>query len=693
MRGLSVVITTDGLSWEKVDNSIDRVHNTLKSQGLEYEIIFSKSEDLLNNYKICRYSYICKLGGNLKHPPEVIPALIKELDYGLDFIILHKKNYKNRTSKILHGFEVDPYSGFQIFKKEIVERVSIKSTKPIDAMTEFFIKAKEAGYKIETISAPFLINSNIKESIKTQDKIKIFFSWIKHKFKSSEVIPFHSNDVTNKGEGFHFKGTEFVNHTLLENRESAFFRLTRVQTTGILILLAVLTFSFYTNWLLTLKVLVAILTFLYFCDLLFNLFLIIRSFSKEPEIKIKKKELKVQREWPSYTIFCPLYKEWKVLPQFVTAMNRLDYPKNKLQVLLLLEEDDTETLKRAYEFNLPSNFEIVVVPHSFPKTKPKACNFGLKKAIGEYSVIYDAEDIPDTDQLKKVVLAFEKVNSNVACIQAKLNFYNPHQNILTRIFTAEYSLWFDLVLTGLQSIEAPIPLGGTSNHFKTSKLQTLKGWDAFNVTEDCDLGIRLYKNKFKTSIVDSTTHEEANSDANNWFWQRTRWIKGYIQTYLVHMRNPYSLMNSWRDYHIATFQIIIGGKTLSMFINPFMWIITASYFIFRAEIGPFIEQLYPAPVLYMGVFSLVFGNFLYMYYYMLGCAKREYYDLIKYTFLVPLYWLAMSAAAWVALYKLLTAPHQWSKTKHGLFLENNKALLQVESVIGNNLVDKDIVKN
>src|SRR5690606_10515644 len=148
-------------------------------------------------------------------------------------------------------------------------------------------------------------------------------------------------------------------------------------------------------------------------------------------------------------------------------------------------------------------FEIVVVPHSLPKTKPKACNYGLIKAKGEYCVIYDAEDVPDKDQLKKAVLAFAKVKPNVACIQAKLNFYNPHQNILTRAFTAEYSLWFYLVLTGLQSINAPIPLGGTSNHFKTEKLRELHGWDPFNVTEDCDLGIRLVKRGGKTAIIDS----------------------------------------------------------------------------------------------------------------------------------------------------------------------------------------------
>src|SRR5258708_69238 len=157
-------------------------------------------------------------------------------------------------------------------------------------------------------------------------------------------------------------------------------------------------------------------------------------------------------------------------------MSRLDYPKDKLQVMLILEEDDKESQENIKNFDLPSYFEVVVVPDSLPKTKPKACNYGLLKAKGEYTVIYDAEDIPDPLQLKKAVLAFQKAGEKTVCIQAKLNFYNPSQNILTKVFTAEYSLWFDLILTGLQSIEAPIPLGGTSNHFRTADLHKLKGW-------------------------------------------------------------------------------------------------------------------------------------------------------------------------------------------------------------------------
>ena len=480
-----------------------------------------------------------------------------------------------------------------------------------------------------------------------------------------------TQEVTDaKGNGFVYKGREYIHHSNLHPHEIALHRLSGYQIYFLSALAILVMLFLFFSWHTTLVVLMATITFLYFADLLFNLFLIYRSFSKSPEIVVSDEEIAQvpEQQWPAYTIFCPLYNEAAVLPQFVEAMSKMDYPKEKLQVMLLLEDDDKKTIEAARTMNLPSYFTIQVVPHSHPKTKPKAMNYGLKKATGEYIVVYDAEDIPEAKQLKKAVIAFQKEGEKTVCIQAKLNFYNPHQNILTRVFTAEYSLWFELVLTGLQSINAPIPLGGTSNHFRKKDLHILRGWDSFNVTEDADLGIRLVKAGYRTAIVESTTLEEANSNGINWFWQRTRWIKGYIQTYFIHMRRPGDFPGIHKKPHFITFQLIVGGKVLSMFINPTMWAITILYFIFRNIAGAFIETLFSPAIFYMAASSLVFGNFLYMYYYMIGCKKHGHDELVKYAFLVPLYWLAMSIAAWVAFYKFITEPHHWSKTKHGLHL-------------------------
>lgn len=491
-----------------------------------------------------------------------------------------------------------------------------------------------------------------------------------------EILPFSNEEIAQKGSGFRIAEKEFVHHTSLPEHETAAKSITGKQKLIFLAVFLFLTICFLINWRVSLQFIIAVLTFLYFGDLFFNLFLVYRSFSKKPEHEVRKSSVArlLDSDLPVYTIFCPLYKEWKVLPQFIEAMSDLDYPKDKLQIMLLLEEDDEETIRHAKEMQLPSHFEIVVVPHSKPKTKPKAMNYGLNFARGEFIVIYDAEDKPEPDQLKKAFLVFGKVDEKTVCVQAKLNFYNPNQNLLTKLFTAEYSLWFDLILPGLQSIGAPIPLGGTSNHFRTSNVKLLQGWDAFNVTEDCDLGLRLAKRGFKTAVVDSTTYEEANSNLKNWYRQRSRWIKGYMQTYLVQMRRPLELWNGFGQPHLVTLQLTVGGKILSMFVNPVMWLVTFCYFAFRSSLAPIIEPFFPGPVLVVGVFCLVFGNFLYLYFYMVGSLRRKQYGLIKYAFLVPLYWLFMSVAAWQALYEIIKKPHYWAKTVHGLHLkkENSK---------------------
>ncbi len=369
-----------------------------------------------------------------------------------------------------------------------------------------------------------------------------------------------------------------------------------------------------------------------------------------------------ERELPNYTILVPLYHEAAILPRLVSGIGALDYPKAKLDVRLLCEEDDEETPAAIRELRLPPHFKLVVVPDAQPKTKPKACNYGLLQADGKYVVIYDAEDRPDADQLKKAVIAFEKAAPNVTCIQAKLNYFNSDQNLLTRWFTTEYSMWFDLLLPGLDAEGVAIPLGGTSNHFVTDRLIDLAAWDPFNVTEDADLGIRLHKAGWKTAIVDSTTLEEANSELNNWINQRSRWIKGYLQTYLVHMRNPPRLVREMGLKSFISFQLVIGG-TFILLLNPIFWTLTTVFFFTEAG---FIEELFPSFVFYAAAFQLFVGNFVFMYLNVAGSVQRGYFDLVKYALLSPLYWGLMSIAAWKGFLQLFYKPFYWEKTVHGL---------------------------
>lgn len=426
---------------------------------------------------------------------------------------------------------------------------------------------------------------------------------------------------------------------------------------------------------------IAAFTVLYFVDLIMNFLLSVRTLKTSAEERIEDTLVNALAgaDWPMYTILCPLYREAEVVPQFVKAMSALDYPTEKLQILFLTEKDDNSTRQAIQALHLPPHFTIITVPPGEPRTKPRACNFGLLQARGNYVVIYDAEDIPDPLQLKKAVLAFANQGPETACVQAKLNFYNAEQNLLTRWFTAEYSLWFDLTLPGLQKLGVPLPLGGTSNHFRTHLLRSLGAWDAFNVTEDCDLGLRMAFFGLKTAMLDSTTYEEANSRVKNWIRQRSRWIKGYLQTYLVYMRQPQEYLRKGRLREFFSLQLFVGGKTAVLFVNPIMWALAVIYILFR-PIDVY-HTLFPTPVLYMGTLCLIFGNFFYTYTHLIGCMKRGQFHLVKWTLLIPIYWAMASVAAFMALQQLIFKPHYWEKTQHGLHLRSSGSSMTVISVM------------
>jgi glycosyltransferase XagB len=377
-------------------------------------------------------------------------------------------------------------------------------------------------------------------------------------------------------------------------------------------------------------------------------------------------------ELPVYTILIPLYREAAVLSRLVKSIERIDYPRERLDVKLLLEEDDAETIQRARTMDLPAHLRIVTVPDGLPKTKPRACNYGLIQAEGEFVVIYDAEDRPDPDQLKKAVIAFDKAGPGICCVQCKLNYFNRDQNLLTRWFTNEYSMWFDLFMPGLAAAGAPLPLGGTSNHFITKTLVELGAWDPFNVTEDADLGIRLHKRGFKTVMVDSTTYEEANSQLGNWIRQRSRWIKGYIQTWLVHMRHPILLgrQMGWKSWF--SFQMVVGGTFGGFLLNPIYWLLTVLWIL--SQVGV-IRQLFPGFIYFLATAGLYLGNFAFMYANILGALHRGYFALVKYALLSPLYWVLMSIGAWKGLLQLFFKPFYWEKTLHGLDCGSGRAIL------------------
>lgn len=383
---------------------------------------------------------------------------------------------------------------------------------------------------------------------------------------------------------------------------------------------------------------------------------------------------------PVYTVLVPVYREENIVAQLVGNLGGIDYPEDKLEVLILIEAEDDATREAVMRADPPSNFHVVIVPDGQPRTKPRACNVGLRFARGEYLVIFDAEDIPEPDQLKKAVTAFRRSDEKTVVLQASLNYYNSTENVLTRMFTLEYNYWFYYMLPGLDTFGLPIPLGGTSNHFRTSALRELGGWDPHNVTEDADLGIRAAAEGYRVGVINSTTMEEANTSVPNFIRQRSRWIKGYLQTVLVHARQPRTLISRVGVIPFLAFLVLIGGTPASfLLVLPFM-ILTAVAVVIPDVV---LALQLPAWVLWLGMVNFFIGSALMVHLTMMGPFKRGTFMLVPWALLNPAYWVLHSIASYKALWQLLTRPHYWEKTQHGLTEHDHEdAAAQIQGTPG-----------
>lgn len=409
---------------------------------------------------------------------------------------------------------------------------------------------------------------------------------------------------------------------------------------------------------------VLVITLGYLGALVFNAYLIWSATFSDALIDVSDEIGQLDRATlPTYSVLVPLYKETQVVADLIHNLCALDYPVDKLKIILLLEADDADMLATVEAQHLPPHIHTVIVPVSQPRTKPKALNIGLSHVSSEYCVVYDAEDRPDPDQLLKAVAAFNKVDAKVVCLQAQLAYHNPRQNWLTRFFAAEYSSWFTLYIPGLAQNDLLFLLGGTSNHFRTWSLRVVGAWDPYNVTEDADLGIRIARAGLGVKALRSTTWEEANSHPMSWIKQRSRWIKGYMQTYLAHMRDPLRLLREMGLKRFIALQFMVGVAPFANLINPLFWALTALYWVTHSAA---IESLYPGPLLYLGTLSMFFGNIFSIYVSLTGAMLQKDYGNVKWMLLTPVYWVMMSISAWRAFRQLIFNPHYWEKTQHGL---------------------------
>lgn len=366
---------------------------------------------------------------------------------------------------------------------------------------------------------------------------------------------------------------------------------------------------------------------------------------------------------PRYTLLVPLYREAEVAAGLVKAIRAIDYPTEQLEIIFITEADDDDTRAALTAAGLGRHMHVVTVPDGAPRTKPRALNYGLTFARGEYVGIYDAEDVPDPGQLRAAVAAFRCAGPEIACVQARLSIYNPGRNFLTRQFTLEYAALFDGILPCLDKLGLPLPLGGTSNHFRRRDLERAGAWDPFNVTEDADLGVRLARLHNRVAMLDSVTWEEAPDTFPVWFAQRTRWIKGWIQTYLVHMRYPVRLWRELGPWKFFGFQLIFGGLVLSALVHPWFYAVL----LMELSAGTFAKwpaDGFEAVLWWTCCFNVAASYASSVALVAMAVARRGGRLLVRSALGLPFYWLAISVASYKALAEIITRPHYWAKTPH-----------------------------
>ena len=364
---------------------------------------------------------------------------------------------------------------------------------------------------------------------------------------------------------------------------------------------------------------------------------------------------------PMISLLVPLYKERDIAARLVQRLSELEYPRDRLEVALILEWGDQTTEMALRAARLPGWMRIIRVPAGQLRTKPRAMNFALDFLNGEVVGIYDAEDAPARDQLLQAALAFEEAPENVACLQGALDFYNSHETWLTRCFTIDYAVWFRLILPGLNRLGFVLPLGGTTVFFRREALESLGRWDAHNVTEDADLGLRLARRGYRCDILASVTEEEATETIPAWLRQRSRWIKGYAMTWAVHMRDPLRLLGELGPLRFLGVQILFLGTLSQFLLAPLLW---SFWLILLGLPHPFVAVApWEAVVALATLFFLC--EVATLLTAAIAVARPKHRWLIKWVPLMHFYYPLAAVASWKGFAELLCRPFYWDKTAHG----------------------------
>ena len=436
----------------------------------------------------------------------------------------------------------------------------------------------------------------------------------------------------------------------------AFGRTQAVIVAGLLLGLCV----FYPVWAMTILIAFAVLTLLMTTTL--KALALVARMSHQLPARVEPLALLPSARSPKISVLVPLFNEERIAEALIRRLSRLTYPKALLEVVLVLEAKDQVTRDTLARTDLPSWMRVIEVPDDGTiTTKPRAMNYALDFFRGDIIGVWDAEDAPEPDQLEKVVAHFAKAGPRVACLQGILDYYNPRQNWLSRCFTIEYASWWRLVLPGVARLGLVLPLGGTTLFFRRSILEEIGGWDAHNVTEDADLGIRLARHGYTTELIPTATYEEANCRPWPWVKQRSRWIKGYLITYFVHMSSPRALVRDLGLWRFLGIQAMFLATVTQFAALPLLW----SFWLLLFDLPhPVMETLGPAVVWPLVIFFLS-TEALNIAIGMLAVSDRHHRHLLKWVPTLVFYFPLGALASYKALYELVAKPFYWDKTQHG----------------------------
>jgi cellulose synthase/poly-beta-1,6-N-acetylglucosamine synthase-like glycosyltransferase len=706
---LSVIIPTYN-ERPNIDPLIKRLINSLR--GSEFELIFvddhssdgtyeylselaeilpikllrkqgqrGKAYSLLQGFSYAEGDVIAMIDADLQYPPEAIPLMAKKLK-SADIIIgkrqPQEKNLRSFLSsafesvfgRLVLGLNCDVQSGLKVFRSQILNHLRLKPT-AWGFDYEFLFKAKKLGWKIDEYNVPFSAREKGKSSINIFTA-GLELAWGAFKLRVADAFKraIKFLDWPHPSERI---GNNYGNTKDFLFLPEIFSIRRHIYPETVALIIAVTAFIGAALWglstLFDLPVLVVVSAFFaaFYLGLMVFKLVVIYNATRKPFVDFSREEVDSVREdeLPTYSILIPLYNEAAVIRQIIKAMSAIDYPKDKLDIIITLEEYDHETIQAIKDANPPAYFKTLILPDVQPKTKPKALNVAFPHTKGEFLVIYDAEIVPDPDQLKKAYLAFRK-HPDVSVFQTRQDHYNPGQSLITKLFNAEFSFHFDMYMPGLIKMGLPLPLAGHSTHFRRAALEEAGAWDPYNVTEDADVGIRLARLGHKVDILNSRSTEEATTTIKAWVNQRSRWIKGFIQTAIVHLRHPLRTKNELGGWGKAIALLILVPSSVFINIsNLFFWGLLIAWFATQSTV---ITAMFPTPILYLSFFTFVAGTTTFTYLNLVGIYKRGRYSLVKYSLLSPLYWVLLAYASVKAAIQLVVNPHHWDKTKHGVHL-------------------------